>query len=77
MIAKVITAPTRIELEKLGFDFRTIKYLENLGAFTTESVDDTDTLLNLLSSNGSVLKMLLAELFELKKKVEDLDNRDL
>jgi hypothetical protein len=77
MIAKVITAPTRIELEKLGLDFRTIKYLENLSAFTTESVDDTDTLLNLLSSNGSVLKMLLAELFELKKKVEDLDNRDL
>jgi hypothetical protein len=77
MTAKVITAPNRIELEKLGFDFRTIVYLENLGLFTGESVDDADTLLNLLSSNNSIMKMLLAELIELKKKIEDLDNRDL
>lgn len=76
MTAKIVTAPNRIELEKLGLDFRTIKYLENLGEFTTGSVDDTDTLINLITSNESIIKTLLAEIFELKK-VEDLDNRDL
>lgn len=76
-MANTVIPPNRENLSRLGFDLRTITFLENIGGFTQESVDDEDTVFNLLASAISIVGSLRAEIHELKKQVNDIENRDV
>lgn len=71
-MASEIFAPNRIDLEKQGFDFRTIRFFEQLGALSSEVVDNEGSLTALLFTGIGQLK---SEIYELKKQVENLNNQ--
>jgi len=74
MMAKLVFPPNRIDLEDQGFNFRTIRFFEELGAFSSDVVDGESSLISLLLTAVGQLK---AEIYELKKQVSDNSNRDI
>ena len=73
-MAKIVFPPNRKDLEQQGFDFRTIRFFEELGLFSSDSINDEDTAISLLFAAIGQLK---AEIYELKKQVSDQSNRDI
>lgn len=71
MAAKVF-APTREEMAKDGLGHVIQVYLEDLDNFNTESIQDEESILNLLASVQSLIGLFISEIYELKKVVNSI-----
>jgi len=73
-MANNLVAPTREEMDVLGFSHRVQAYLEDIDKFSIESNIESDSILNLLAAANGLIGVLLSELYELKKRIDDLEN---
>ena len=54
-----------------------ITYLEELDGFNTESVDEGESIFNLLATYESEIRLLKAEIDDVKKQIECIEHKDI
>lgn len=74
-MTKIIFAPTRAELEQQNLNPRTIRFLEDLATGSSIAVVDESNALNLINAVNNLTSLFRSEIYELKKQVNDLENK--